>query len=111
MARASGARASRVGSGTRVMAGESRRAEPWPAADEGRLAPHRGEMDRTAQEQLRRFAQGLGQRRVGVDRPREVLGESAQLDGEDALGEEIAGVRADETDPQEASRLCLEAEL
>lgn len=46
--------------------------------------------------------EGLGQRRVSVARPGNVLGRSAVLDGECGLGDHLAGVGADDVNTKDA---------
>lgn len=55
--------------------------------------------------------EGLGQGRVGVARPGNVLGGSAVLDGKRGLGDHLAGVGADDVNTKDAVGLSVGNEL
>jgi RAD3-like DEAD/DEAH box helicase len=64
-----------------------------------------------AEEYLRRFHDGLGQRRMRMDGELEVAGGGAHLDRQDAFRHELAGIRADEAHAENPLRVGIEHEL
>src|SRR5205807_3365106 len=56
-------------------------------------------------------ADGLGQRRVGVDRERDVGGVGAHLDGQRRFADELAGEGADHTAADDPTAALVEEEL
>ena len=53
-------------------------------------------------------AQGFGKGGMGMDRVRQVFGDSAHFDTEDGFGDEFAGVGADDPRPQNSVRFRVE---
>src|SRR5881396_2898323 len=63
------------------------------------------------QERLGGFHERLGEGGVSVDRRREILDGERRLDGERALGDELAGARAHDADAEDAARVRVRDEL
>ena len=60
---------------------------------------------------LGRLHDRLGQRRVGVDRQADVVGERAHLDGERGLGDDVRGAVADDVDAEHLLGLGVDDDL
>src|SRR5437870_161231 len=69
------------------------------------------EMDGPPQKQLGGLAEGLRERRMGVDRAGQILGERAHLDGEGGFRDQLARVRANQSHAEQPPALGLEDEL
>ena len=69
------------------------------------------EVDRLRRGGHARLLHGFAEGRVRVARPRDVLGRGAVLHAQDALGDHLAGVRADDVHAENRARVAVKDEL